>query len=335
MAKKISIMRKNIVFGILLLLTLSSCKDDVVPKKEKPISDFSFRVSGQFAPAKVTFYNESSNATKYIWDFGDGSAKSYKSSPTHTYYKGGVYTVGLTSIGDGGRNYISKTVNIPNEKKPDSDPKPKPIPNFSFTINGKYAPIKVNFANETVNATQYIWDFGDGSSKSYKKSPTHTYSKGGIYTITLTAMGNGYRNHISKTINIPNAPTKMQINTINIISYPKLDTDGTSWDYTNGPDIYWRITNEITENTVKGKIIRNVTNSDLPLIFDSVNLPYIINDIKERHSVSIYDDDDYGQDDPMGGYYFTPFSYTDYPSYINLYNYGNELSIILSVTWKE
>lgn len=48
------------------------------------------------------------------------------------------------------------------------------------------APYAVQFVN-TGRGTSFHWDFGDGTS-STDPNPTHTYTDGGIYTITLIAM---------------------------------------------------------------------------------------------------------------------------------------------------
>lgn len=45
---------------------------------------------------------------------------------------------------------------------------------------------QVAFTALTLNADQWLWDFGDGST-STEKDPVHIYEAGGIYTITLTA----------------------------------------------------------------------------------------------------------------------------------------------------
>ena len=47
------------------------------------------------------------------------------------------------------------------------------------------APYTIHF-NNTGRGTSYHWDFGDGTT-STQRSPTHTYSAAGIYTITLVA----------------------------------------------------------------------------------------------------------------------------------------------------
>jgi PKD repeat protein len=95
--------------SILLLATpflIESCKKD----SPAPTPDFTYSGVG-IAPATVTFFNVSTNATSYSWDFGDNGT-STQESPTHTYLQGGVYTVKLTVMGPGGTNSTTKTVNI-------------------------------------------------------------------------------------------------------------------------------------------------------------------------------------------------------------------------------
>lgn len=43
----------------------------------------------------VQFFNQSTGATSYLWDFGDG-ATATTAQPTHTYAQNGIYTVTLT-----------------------------------------------------------------------------------------------------------------------------------------------------------------------------------------------------------------------------------------------
>lgn len=45
----------------------------------------------------------------------------------------------------------------------------------------------VNFTNLSTKATNYSWDFGDGSAISTDVNPTHDFPLGGIYTTTLIA----------------------------------------------------------------------------------------------------------------------------------------------------
>ncbi|MDX1910863.1 MAG: PKD domain-containing protein [Saprospiraceae bacterium] len=62
------------------------------------------------------------------------------------------------------------------------DPPVQPGFSMSFAQN------VVTFTNTSQNATQYLWDFGDGTT-SAEVNPVHTYAAPGPYTVTLTAWG--------------------------------------------------------------------------------------------------------------------------------------------------
>ncbi|MEQ8905675.1 PKD domain-containing protein [Ekhidna sp.] len=46
--------------------------------------------------------------------------------------------------------------------------------------------LEYTFMNESINASSFEWDFGDGN-KSTDKSPTYTYASTGVYNVVLTA----------------------------------------------------------------------------------------------------------------------------------------------------
>ena len=51
--------------------------------------------TGCSIPHTVNFTNTSTNATSFIWDFGDGSPTDLSTSPSHTYTTAGLYSVSL------------------------------------------------------------------------------------------------------------------------------------------------------------------------------------------------------------------------------------------------
>jgi probable HAF family extracellular repeat protein len=64
----------------------------------------------------------------------------------------------------------------------------KPVANFSASPSSGYAPLTVNFTDQSTNSpTAWNWNFGDGSINSILQNPAHTYSTVGNYTVTLTA----------------------------------------------------------------------------------------------------------------------------------------------------
>ena len=60
-----------------------------------------------------------------------------------------------------------------------------PVAEFIPPVAG-CAPYTVNFQN-TGRGASFRWDFGDGAT-STERNPSHTYSQGGIYTVTLIAL---------------------------------------------------------------------------------------------------------------------------------------------------
>ncbi len=62
----------------------------------------------------------------------------------------------------------------------------KPVASFTVPAQKLVAPAEVAFANTSLKADTYAWDFGDGAT-STEANPTHRYMHSGNYTVTLTA----------------------------------------------------------------------------------------------------------------------------------------------------
>lgn len=60
-----------------------------------------------------------------------------------------------------------------------------PLADFTFAPNdGDYRTI--HFNNQSISATDYLWEFGDGTT-SAERDPVHTYSADGTFEVSLTA----------------------------------------------------------------------------------------------------------------------------------------------------
>jgi PKD repeat protein len=79
-----------------------------------PSAAFSGAPTSGVVPMMVTFTNLSSNATNYVWNFGDGNMLSTGSNTnvTDTYTNAGSYTVILTAYGPGGISALTNSAYI-------------------------------------------------------------------------------------------------------------------------------------------------------------------------------------------------------------------------------
>ena len=75
---------------------------------------------------------------------------------------------------------------------------------FSASPKSGLAPLNVSFSDNSIGATSWSWDFGDGST-SVVQNPTHTYEESGSYTVSLTASRSG------------ESDTEIEIDYINVI----------------------------------------------------------------------------------------------------------------------
>jgi len=86
---------------------------------------------------------------------------------------------------------------------------------FSYVADG----FNVNFTNFSKNASEFSWDFNDGSNEtSTKKSPQHIFKSKGDFLVTLTAKQGSATSTFTDTVSIigPNI---------------KIDGDFTDWQY--------------------------------------------------------------------------------------------------------
>ena len=82
----------------------------------------------------------------------------------------------------------------------------KPVADFLIRSENTQAPAKIEFVNQSENAIEYHWSFGDGI-KSNEESPAHKYYLSGKYNIALTATDGKKSKTKTKEI-VVNAPDK-------------------------------------------------------------------------------------------------------------------------------
>lgn len=73
----------------------------------------------------------------------------------------------------------------------DLDVIPNPEPSYISSLTDGCVPHSVSFIQNSANALNFVWDFGDGSPVSNEDFPVHTYTTPGSYNVTLTAINTG------------------------------------------------------------------------------------------------------------------------------------------------
>ncbi len=147
----------------------------------------------------MQFTNNSSAATSYSWDFGDGFMSSAE-SPSHVYTDAGNYFVTLTAIDAEG----CEDTEVIEVAVSDS-----PLINFDFDIPCTSSD-GIQFTDLTTvnNANVVSWNwFVDGEQVSSLQNPTITFISTGIKEIRLDVLGsNGCESSYIEDIEILAAP---------------------------------------------------------------------------------------------------------------------------------
>jgi PKD repeat protein len=194
---------------VLSILNICSCsypkiEDSVGPTTNDTKADFSLDKTECSVPCMVTCSNKSTGTgtLSYEWNFGDPTSGTANTAilkdPTHEYKAVGSYTISLTTMGQKGKNTITKDVKITTPVASD------PVPDFTFSFgnSSQFAPASVMFTNNSQNAVSYKWTFGDGAATSTQTSPNYTYNLPDGYTVKLEATNAGVTKSISKVVNI-------------------------------------------------------------------------------------------------------------------------------------
>ena len=193
---------------------IAGCFDSVhIPIIVYPKPRADFVLSPNFScsvPVNVSPQNNSTGATSYFWNFGNGTT-STNNSPTATFTSFGHDTIQLIVTNSYGCSDTSSSVFYPTQ--------PPQIAFDPDTAAG-CKPFTVSLTNLTQNGNSYVWFFGTGDSTT-NVNPTYTYLNDGNYNITLTA----FNQFCSNTETVNNA----------ITVYPKPTADFTfSQLYVNG-----------------------------------------------------------------------------------------------------
>ena len=123
------------------------------------------------SPLKILYSNSTQGASIYNWSFGDGSATSTVTNPTHTY----------TNVTTGILTYTTQLIAKNHFGCADTATQkitvlPKPTASFSLSLNAGCTPLSPVITNHSIGATAgSSWNFGDGGTSTVS-SPSYTFT---------------------------------------------------------------------------------------------------------------------------------------------------------------
>ena len=125
-------------------------------------------------PAQINFENQSSGATGYTWNFGNGLTTP-NTNPSNVYTQAGDYFVELIAT-----NQFSCADTV----LQDLTIYPEPEANFEVEDQEGCEPMEVTFRNTSTASNNFYWDFGNGNI-SEEENPIELYQENGLYDVQL------------------------------------------------------------------------------------------------------------------------------------------------------
>lgn len=167
-------------FSVSLFVTYANgCSNNAVSQtvavNTTPVATFNPSSLIGCKPMNVQFTQIQTSGATFNWDFGDGNFSS-AINPSHTYTQQGVYYPVLTATSPNG---CTATYTSPYAIRPGG-----PEAAFIADLRNGCTPLAVNFSNQSINATQWSWSFGDGATSTLP-NPQHVYTLTGNYFTTL------------------------------------------------------------------------------------------------------------------------------------------------------
>ena len=229
-----------------------------------PVASFTFstvRCIGELISFTDASTPNATGITTWQWNFGDGNSQTQTLAGviTHPYLNVGNNTVQLTVTNTNG------CVSLPVPLQVSINPKPFASFGFSNTCIPTGSAVFTNGSNISAGTiSQWSWNFGDLSPLSNIQAPTHIYTTGGLYTVTLTATSAlGCIKDSTRQISIFTAPTaSYAVNNIgNVCSNTSFNITNTSvvngYGTINHVEVYWDYANNPADVTIDNTPVAN------------------------------------------------------------------------------
>jgi large repetitive protein len=150
-------------------------------------------------PHAVKFINNSSGATSFRWDFGDGNILTTTrniDTVTHTYNQTGKFIVTLQATNGCSDTTDTEIINV----------FAKPLVDFAYMPSPVCIGDSIQFTNRSDTVSGLTWKFGDGNTSNIT-NPKYRFTAAGTYNVTLIgvrqyAVGNACLDSAQKTVTV-------------------------------------------------------------------------------------------------------------------------------------
>jgi PKD repeat protein len=172
--------------GIIVVATAIIFLSHFAPLIAQCNASFVFTVGANGAATLASTSTGTTANTNYTWLFPMAHYYNWSPAMTHTFTDNGIHTVTL-QISDTTVNPVCGATFTANVQVTTA-----PCYTSSFLSWFQLANGTVSFmffaGNNPTNGYTHSWSFGDGGTSS-AANPVHTYSAGGVYNVTATAVG--------------------------------------------------------------------------------------------------------------------------------------------------
>ncbi len=181
----------------LIYKTAGGCTDSVIATQaitvgEKPRAGFSATPRFACAFQNIRFRDESNGppVDRWLWEFGDGGTSAIQ-HPGHIYQDTGWFNVRLVVWSNGCQDtlFLPRYINIK-----------APIARFTDSADCRQK-FDRWFRDQSIGATEWFWDFGDGSHSTIQ-NPSHHYQTTGNFLVTLTVRNDTCEHSFTKQVRV-------------------------------------------------------------------------------------------------------------------------------------
>ncbi|WP_375558893.1 PKD domain-containing protein [Bernardetia sp. OM2101] len=231
-------------YRIKLVLGNVACSDSLIKEFDYSINNF-FVSPDKSICLGQSFQLEAGEGISFSWSPTTGLSDPTISNPIASPTETTTYTVSITTQ-NGCVKEEEVTITVLPELRPD----------FDVNIIDRCDKIPVvEIINNTVGATSFFWDFGDGRTSTLRNPAPFQYDSEGIYTITLRIENSLCQDSLSKDANSVIDDNNIFLSTIRMPESPTICRgQSAQLDVVGGDEFEWTPTTGLSDPTIRNPI---------------------------------------------------------------------------------